>query len=206
MIEQGEDIACLDLFALVHHHHSVGDFRHDPHVMGDEQQRHTELALQAAHQSQHLCLHGDVEGCRWFIGNQQAWATGQSHCDHDPLAHAARHLERIAVELTCRLGDAHAFQHPPRLFACCTAVHVLVEFDRLGDLVADTQDRIERGHRFLEHHRDLGAAEVAHCIRCFAREVANGAGAVAEADAASIDPAAGMVDQTRDCQRGHGLA
>ncbi len=31
---------------------------------------------------------------------------------------------------------------------------------RLGDLMADGVDRIERGHRLLKHHRNLGAAHL----------------------------------------------
>ena len=33
---------------------------------------------------------------------------------------------------------------------------------RLGDLLADGIDRIERGHRILQDHRDLAAADIAH--------------------------------------------
>ena len=44
----------------------------------------------------------------------------------------------------------------------------LVPHDRLGDLLADREDRVERRHRLLEDHRDLGAAHLAqrrlaHC-------------------------------------------
>ena len=36
--------------------------------------------------------------------------------------------------------------------------------DGLGNLVADTHDRIERGHGFLEDHGDVGAAQAAHVV------------------------------------------
>ena len=36
--------------------------------------------------------------------------------------------------------------------------------DHLGDLVADAVDRVQRGHRVLEDHRDLFTADVAQLI------------------------------------------
>ncbi len=33
---------------------------------------------------------------------------------------------------------------------------------RLGDLIADREDRVERGHRLLEDEADAGAADRAH--------------------------------------------
>ncbi len=205
-IEQGEDIAFLDLLALTHHHNAVGDFRDDTHVVGDEQQGHAKLLLQVAHQAQHLRLHGDVEGSGRFIRDQQTGTARQRHRDHDPLAHTARHLEWIAIELTSGLRDAHAFQHPARFLARGLPVHALMQLYGLGDLVTDAQHRIERGHRLLKHHRDLGAAQMAHRFRRLACQVANGTRAVAKTDAAGVDPAAGMVDQPGDRQRGDGFA
>ena len=37
-----------------------------------------------------------------------------------------------------------------------------VETDRLRDLIADREDRVERRHRLLEDHRDAGATHRAH--------------------------------------------
>ena len=44
--------------------------------------------------------------------------------------------------------------------------HMLVQVKRLGDLLFDGVERIERGHRLLEHHRDAVAADAAqHRLR-----------------------------------------
>ena len=45
-----------------------------------------------------------------------------------------------------------------RALASLGLVHLLVQDDRLHDLEADGVDRAQRGHRLLEHHGDLGAA------------------------------------------------
>ena len=39
---------------------------------------------------------------------------------------------------------------------------LFVHPDRLGDLVADREQRVQRGHRVLQDHRDPLAADVAH--------------------------------------------
>src|SRR3546814_16547937 len=38
-------------------------------------------------------------------------------------------------------------------------VEPAVELQPLGELLADRQRRVERGHRFLEHHADAGTAD-----------------------------------------------
>jgi hypothetical protein len=46
---------------LGHHADPVGDLAHDAKVVGDEQHRHAEAALQLRQKLQDLRLHGDVE-------------------------------------------------------------------------------------------------------------------------------------------------
>jgi hypothetical protein len=78
------------------------------------------------------------------------------------------------------LGDLHQLQHldgsPHRL----GAAEPLVQLHALGDLPADAQHRVERGHRLLEDHRDAVAADGAHLAlgECekVAASVAHGAG------------------------------
>ena len=41
--------------------------------------------------------------------------------------------------------------------------------DRLGDLVADREQRVQRGHRVLQDHRDPLAAHLAHLLVGFSR-------------------------------------
>src|SRR5712691_508466 len=39
-----------------------------------------------------------------------------------------------------------------------------MRLDRFGDLITDAEDRIERGHRLLEDHRDVVAANLLHLL------------------------------------------
>src|SRR5207249_7897463 len=81
------------------------------------------------------------------------------------------------------------------------ASQALVEPNGLGDLLAHREDRIERGHRLLEDHRDFLAADLAHLRRRQVQEVP----AVVE-DLAFDDAAGRLGDQPHDAEGGHALA
>ena len=87
---------------------------------------------------------------------------GQRHRDHRALAHAARELVRIGQAATLCVRDPHLVQQvrgrPQRGAPARRAVHV----QRLADLHADREDRVERRHRLLEDHRDPIAAHRPH--------------------------------------------
>ena len=125
--------------------------------------RHGQLALQLLDQRQDLRLDGHVQRRGGLVGDQQRGLAGQRHGDHHALAHAARQLVRMAAQHACAPrgcapGPACAAPRPaPRGCArpWCSA-------DRFGDLLAHGEHRVERGHRLLEHHRHVGAAQAAH--------------------------------------------
>ena len=96
----------------------------------------------------------------------KARLAGERHRDHDALALAAGELVRIAVERLararqCRRGRA-ARSARPRASRRVTRDGAAA---RLGDLLADGEDRIERGHRLLEDHADAVAADRAQASR-----------------------------------------
>jgi hypothetical protein len=71
-------------------------------------------------------------------------------------------------------------------------VHAEVDLQRLGDLLADLHQWVQRRHRVLEDHRHLPAPDVAHLL---AAEVADLA--ALELDAAAADRVARR-QQTHD--------
>jgi hypothetical protein len=76
-----------------------------------------------------------------------------------------------------------------------------VQQDGLDDLLADGQHRIERRHRFLEHHGDFAAAHLAHFLVAELQQVA-----AAVHDGAFLDAAGTRGNQTQDRQRRDALA
>src|SRR5437763_15391535 len=61
-----------------------------------------------------------------------------------------------------RRGNSGKRQHCYRAVPCVLSRSGSVDSDDFGNLVADTENRIERGHRLLENHRDAIAANVTH--------------------------------------------
>ena len=75
-------------------------------VVGDQDHRRAELALQLDDQLEDLRLDGDVERRGRLVGDQHLGIAGERHGDHGALAHAARELVRVFLGALLRLGDA----------------------------------------------------------------------------------------------------
>ena len=191
----------LDHPSGIHHRHAVGHFGDRAHVMGDHQDRRAELLLDVVEQLEDLRLHGDVQRRGRLVGDQQLRPAADRHRDHHPLAHAARQLVRIAARAPLRLGDADPVEQRHGVGEGLGIGSVLVEHDRLGDLVAGGEHRVERGHRLLEDHRRLASAHPA-------KASFGGVGQLlaVEADRAAGELAGRRGDQPHDRQRGDRLA
>ena len=119
------------------------------------------LLLEALDQLEDLRLHGHVERGRRLVGDQQPRLVDQRHGDHRALAHAARELVRVGAEPVAGVRDAHQGEHLRRARAARLLGDVVVRLDGLHELVADLVERMQRGERVLEDHRDLLAAHLA---------------------------------------------
>ena len=73
----------------------------------------------------------------------------------------------------------------------------MVHAHDLGDLIADREHRVERGHRLLEHHRHASAANLAHRLFVERDEVVS-----VEVDLAAGLDSAGRADEAEQRERG----
>ena len=104
--------ADLDDLAEVHHGDAVAHVAHDGEVVGDEDHRQAELALQLAQQVEDLGLDRDVEGGDRLVGDDQLRLQRERAGDADPLALAAGELVRVAVVVLGVQADAvHQLLH-----------------------------------------------------------------------------------------------
>ena len=154
----------LDHPAGVHHRDLVRDLGDDAEVVRDHDHGGPGLGLQALDQLQDLRLHRHVERGRGLVGDQQLRLVDQRHGDHRALAHAARELVRVGVHARARLRDADELQHLDGLVARRLLGDVVVRAHRLHELRPDAVERVQRGERVLEDHRDLLAAHLAQLV------------------------------------------
>ena len=111
--------------------------------MGDDNDGHVQLLLQRAQQIQNLGLDGHVQSGGGLVRNQQLRIAGQGHGDHHPLAHTAGELVGVLVHPLARLGNANQFQQLDGSFPGLLGIHPLVQHQRLFNLIADGEHRIQ---------------------------------------------------------------
>ena len=164
-LEQGRRRRALDHAAGIHHRDFVGAAGDDAEVVGDQDHRHVPAALLARQEIEDLRLDRHVERGGRLVGDQELWFAGQRDRDRHALAHAAGKLVRILRQPLLGRGDADRGEQ----FDAALGGGGVVEFEmllqRLDQLGADREHRVERGHRVLEHDRQRPAAQLAQFLR-----------------------------------------
>ena len=87
----------------------------------------------------------------------------------DPLAHAAGQLVRVAAQTLARDPDEVEQLAEPLLLLLAPELEVRV--DRVAELIAHAQHRVQRVHRALEDDRDLAPAQLAQLARALLHQV-----------------------------------
>src|SRR5262245_1313741 len=133
--------------------------------MGNEQYRAAALAAHALQDLDHLRLDRHVECRGRLVRHHQGRFAGESQREDDALAHAARKFVRVAIETFAGRRKPHLTQEPDCALARLVGRNVEVREDRLHELAADRQQRIEARQRILENGADVPAAQSAHGLR-----------------------------------------
>ena len=164
-LEQRRRRRPLDHAAGIHHRDFVGTAGNDTEVVGDDDHRHVPPALLARQEIEDLRLDRHVERGGRLVGDQEFRFARQRDRNRHPLPHAAGELMRILRQPLFGRGNADRGEQ----FDAALAGGGIVEFEmllqRLDQLGADGQHRIERRHRILEHHRQRPAAQLAQFLR-----------------------------------------
>ena len=159
-----------------------------------------EAAAQLLHQLENLGLDRDVEGGRRLVGDDQLGLAAEGHRDHHPLAHAAAEMMGILAKTPLRIGDPDQAQQLHRARFGVRPRQAEVPAHPFGQLHADAEHRIERGHRFLEDHGDLATAHPGDLVLVEVEQIAT-----LEADAPAGDPAR-VRDEAQNRERAHRFA
>ncbi len=148
----------------VHNRDAVRNMRNDCEIVRDEKHRQSKFMPQVIQQIENLLLYGHIERSGRLIRDQQLWTINNGHRNHHALPHSSRKLMRIAPCPLFGLRDghiAHAFNRSSPGFGFRDAV---MSEDSLGNLPADTHDRVKGGHRLLENHRNPRPAKLAKLL------------------------------------------
>ena len=203
-------LAVTDLHDLaeVHHGDLGAEVTHDGQVVGDEEERHVELALDVLEQVDDLRLDRDVERRDRLVRDEHLRVQRQRAGDADALALAAGELVGVAVVV---LGvEAHDLQQ------LLDAREHLVLRDDLVHLEGRTHDRadrvtrVQRGVGVLEDHLHV-AAQRLHLLvgelgQVVALEHHRAAGRLVEPGDQATGrrlAAAGLADQAQRAALGH---
>ena len=160
--EYVRDRAGLDRLAGIHHRHRIAGLEDQPEIVRDEQHRRPQPLAQILDEFDDAGLHRDVERRRRLVEDQEFGVAQQRHRDHHALLLAARQLVRIGPHHPLGVRQPDRFDHFDRPPLGLGARDLVVTQRRLHQLPADPHGWIERGHRLLIDHRDLGAADFAH--------------------------------------------
>jgi hypothetical protein len=132
--------------------------------MGYQEKPHAEFPLNSINQFEDLRLDGNVQCGRRLVSDEKFRSAGKGHGDHDPLAHPAAQLMWIVIVPGRGRRYADAMKDLDGFQPCIACVQASVEAETFRNLVADPEDRIQRGHRFLEYHGYSVAPNTAHFI------------------------------------------
>ena len=156
---------CLfDHLSAIHHHDAIRDARDHAQIMGDPDDRHAQLLAQLFDQLDDLRLNGHVQRRGGFIRDQHFGIASQRNGNHHPLPHAARKLVRVVFQAPSSVGDPDQLQQLNGPRAGLRFVQTHMDAQRLHDLVAHVEHRVQGGHRVLKHEPDLAAAHMAQII------------------------------------------
>ena len=172
----------LDDASGVHDVDPVGHLLHDPEVMGDEEEGHSEPLPELPEELEDLGLDGHVERGGRLVGDEEVGVVREGHRDHDPLALSAGELVGVGGEAKLGIAEVDEFEQLEDPLAGRRGADRLVEAERFADLLLDRVEGIQRRHRLLEDHRYASPPERAHCRR----------GRVEEGFAVELDVPAGV--------------
>ena len=206
--EQRAGRALFDDASGVHDDDLVDDARHDAEIVGHPHHGHARAGLDVLDQLEDLLLDRDVERGRRFVGDEQAGRDRQRHGDHDALEHPTGELVGkgplhpfglLQADLVEDLAAAGARRVQGRRVRRVPRSPVGAQ--GLDDLGADPQERVERRHRVLVDHGDLGAPDAGQASVVEGAEILAG-----EGDLAPEQPHRRVGQQPQHGQHGEALA
>src|SRR5438093_2032747 len=112
-------------------------------------------ALEVTEELQILRLDREIEARRGLVGNEHPGLARDRDRPDDALAHPTGQLVGILAHTSLRRRDANGLQELRRSAPGVAAAGAFVDPDRLGELFADGEERVQRTQWDLRWHRQL---------------------------------------------------
>ncbi len=151
----------FDDTAGIHDFDAVTDLGDDGQIVGDEDDGHAEFLLVFFDQLEDFGLHGDVERGGGFVGYENLWFGDQGHGNHDTLPHAAGEFMGVGLDTGFWVGDADFAERAGGGFESIAFTGIGMQQQGFDQLLADAQERVQRGHGILEDHANAATADAA---------------------------------------------
>ena len=143
-----------------HDNDAVGNIRHHTHVVGDKENRGSQIPINPAQQIENLLLHRHVKSGGWLVRQNEGGLRCQRNCDDDALQLTAGKLMRVLANPLTRAWNPHLLQQVDDGVAPLTPRQPrTMPLDCLPHLVTDREHRIQRRHGILKHHGDEPPAD-----------------------------------------------
>ena len=190
----------LDDAPRIHDRHPVCRFGDHAHIVRHQHHRGAMIAAEPLQQRRDLGLDGHVQrGCR-LVRNDEIRFSCKRESDHHALPHAARKLMGVMVDPDLGRGNSNLPQQFEGANPRFLRPHRQMGADRLRQLVANGQHRMQGCQRVLEDGADALPAKPAGSFRI---EIVN-AFAV-QPDLAARNPA-GRIEEADDRCSGQGFS
>ena len=186
--------------AAVHHYEEVGALSCQPEIVSNKQQRCAQFRGELVQVIQDFLLHRDVEGGRWFVGNEQLRTCSQADRNERSLAHASRELVRVLLRPALSVRQAGFLQKLNNALVALGAWHHVVGAQRLLHLRTNAPHWVEVAHRVLWHQPNLAASDFLPTLLVEVGQV------LAVKRDGAVGHLAGSWQQAQDAHRSGGLA
>ena len=161
----------LDDLAGIEDRDRVAEAVDDPEVVADEEDAPPLGSSDGFHEIQDLRLDGHVERRGRLVEDEERGVTGQRRGNESTLLHAPAELVGIGAGYHVRARGPHLHQELAGGLKCLAPREPAVVDQRLGDLEADPERRVQRRERVLEDHADPVASQRPPLVRRQAAEV-----------------------------------
>ena len=159
IIEDLINITLFDDSSCIHDIHIVRNLRHNAKVMRDVDNGKVGFCLDFLDQFKDLRLNRNIKRRCRLITDQNIRFTGKRNRDDNTLTHTAGEFVRILFEPLFRILDSYLRKEIDRTLFRFRLGKLQMQDHAFHDLLSDRHGRIERGHRILEYHGNMLAAE-----------------------------------------------